>query len=845
MKFENNGSVTPLSDGQLNAEEGCSSITDSSGNLLFYTDGRTVWDRNHVRMPNGDFLAGTELFGDISSTQSGIIIPKPGSPNIYYIFTVDEPHHSNAAVYPNAYFGAYPNFADDGSVPTTDDGNNNGFNYSIVDLSITGSNGSIGDVISRNNHLVTYNPNPTGEEIKYKCSEKITAIKNETTNEYWVVTQFIDKFYAFKVTATGVITTPVVSTIGSNITLTGYRRNALGYLKASPNGERLAIAHHQNGTIAGGASSTTGSVLVYNFNDVTGLVTNEQVVLNTTIAPYGVEFSPDSNKLYATYRVNANPEMELSQFNLLAPNIEASKVVIYNSSNYLFALQLAINNKIYLATGYDFSLGVINNPNGSGLSCNYVDIGQPLSPGRKVKLGLPPFITSFFNVGIITSSVCVGTNASFNLNTPLTLTNVLWNFGDSTTSTATNPNHVYATAGTYTVTVTATSSAGTATNTREITIYPLPTLLSSTASLKQCDDNNDGFSSFNLNESKTLLVATSTGLTFSYYETALDAQNNNNVITNPTNYTNQIVSNDSVFVRVQNANGCFRVAQLNLNVSTTLIPASFQRIFTVCDDVVSGSTTDGISTFNFSSVTSEIQALYPSGQLLAITYYRNITDALAEVNSVTNTSNYSNLGFPNTQNIFVRVDSQLNNECLGLGHHITLNVERIPIVQPLVIRHCDDNQDGVYGFDTSTLQATLLNGLTGVSVTYINSSGTSVVMSNPFTSSSQTITAIVTNTTPTACSYSSTIQFIVDDLPEAFPINASLTSVCDDEIDPAMQNGVYPFDTSTFQSTILGSQTGMIVKYYDGVGNLLPSPLPNPLTSSSQTLLAEVTNTIN
>jgi gliding motility-associated-like protein len=118
-------------------------------------------------------------------------------------------------------------------------------------------------------------------------------------------------------------------------------------------------------------------------------------------------------------------------------------------------------------------------------------------------------------------------------------------------------------------------------------------------------------------------------------------------------------------------------------------------------------------------------------------------------------------------------------------------------------------------------------------------------MTNPYLTTSQTINATVSNTFGEQCDFTTTIQFIVDDLPEAFPIDATLTTTCDDEADPTLQNGIYPFDTSTFQSTILGSQTGMIVKYYDAFGNLLSTPLPNPFLSASQTLLVEVSNSVN
>lgn len=380
-----------------------------------------------------------------------------------------------------------------------------------------------------------------------------------------------------------------------------------------------------------------------------------------------------------------------------------------------------------------------------------------------------------------------------------------------------------------------------------IEVFSLP-LVNALVTLKQCDDNQDGFSAFNLEEAIPLVVTSPSGLTFSFFESAPEAQSNSNPIANATVYTNQIVNNDTVYIRVQNTNGCYRVVQLNLTVSTTQIPATFQqKIYTACDDVISGSNFDGIATFDFSSADGQIRALFPIGQQLNITYYRNLADALAEQNRINDISNYTNIGYPNSQNIYVRVDSQLNNECLGLGAHITLNVERIPIVQPQLLKHCDDNQDGVYPFNTTNLQNTLLNGLTNVIVTYKDQNGNVLPspLPNPFATVSQTISVTVTNNTTKACNYMSTIQFVVDDLPEVFPLSVSMTTVCDDESDPSLQNGLYSFDTSGFQSTILGSQTGMIVNYFDENNNALSSPLPNPFNSGTRNIRVEVINPLN
>lgn len=776
----NSGTPVALTNGQLVTDEGCATISNASGQLLFYTDGITVYNKNHVVMMNGN-----GLMGHPSSTQSATIVPKPGSNNLYYIFTTDNEHDPN------------------------------GFRYSIVDMNLDGGNGAV----TSDKNILVYTP----------TIENLGITKHGNGQDYWIITHGwnSNSFIAYQLTATGLNLTPVITNIGAIITGGPTDFVAAGTIKISPSGSKLAF------------TSVSDIAQLFNFNNITGVLSNEITLISEPGELYGAAFSPDESLLYIS-----NSFGKIHQFNLNATNIPSSKITIHNS-NIPGQMQVGPDNKIYVAFGSRFYLGVINNPNVIGMGCNFQMDGFYLG-GKKSKQGLPSFNQSFFFTPSITvNSNCVGEPSVFNFSTSQTVLSATWDFGDGTTSTAINLSHTYANAGTYNVSITIVTPFGTGTNTTPITIFPKPIIANTIISLKQCDDNNDGFSAFNLTEANELLVSSTIGLTFSYFETLTEAQSNSNPILNFTSYTNQNVSTDQVFIRVQNSNGCFSVVTLNLFVSTTLIPATFQIIKNECDDLASGSNSDGIATFDFSDATAQIQALYPTGQLLNITYYKNLADALAEQNAINNISNYSNIGYPNSQNIYVRVDSQINNECLGLGHHITLNVERIPIVQPQILKHCDDDQDGSFAFDTTNLQDTLLNGLTNVAVSYSDEMGNPIVMTNPFVSNTQTINVNVKNTYGKQCDYNITIQFIVDDLPQAFPIPTTLTSVCDDESNPALQNGSYPFDTSTFQSTILGGQTGMIVKYFDGSGNLMPSPLPNPFISNSQNITVEVINPLN
>lgn len=779
----NSGSPVALTNGQLVTDEGCATISNSSGQLLFYTDGITVYNNNHEVMLNG-----TGLMGHPSSTQSATIIPKPGSTNLYYIFTTDNEHDPN------------------------------GFRYSIVDMNLDGGNGAV----TSDKNVLVYTP----------TIENLGITKHGNGQDYWIITHGwnSNSFIAYQLTATGLNLTPIITNIGQVITGSPTDFVAAGTIKISPSGSKLAF------------TSVSDIAQLFNFNNITGVLSNEITLISEPGELYGAAFSPDEFLLYIS-----NSFGKIHQFNLNATDIPNSIITIYNSGGFPIPGQMQVgpDNKVYIAFSNRTKLGVINNPNVLGTGCNFILDGVDLV-GRKSKLGLPSFNQSFFFTPSITvNSYCVGEPSVFNFSTSQTVLSATWDFGDGTTSNSINPTHTYVNSGIYNVNISVVTPFGTGTNTTQITIFPKPTLTNIISSLKQCDDNNDGFSAFNLSEADELVVASTIGLTFSYFETLAEAQNNFNPIVNYTTYTNQAVSTDQVFVRVENANGCYRVATLNLIVSTTLIPTTFQIIKSECDDAASGSITDGITTFDFSDAIAQIQALYPAGQFLNITYYKNIADALAEQNAITNIANHSNIGYPNNQNIYVRVDSQLDNECLGLGHHITLNVERIPIVQPQIIKHCDDDQDGSFGFDTTNLQSTLLNGLTNVTVSYTDQMGNPITITNPFVSNTQTINVKVKNTFGKQCDYNSTIQFIVDDLPQAFPISTNLTTVCDDETNPINQNGIYAFDTSSFQNTILGTQTGMIVNYFDENGNTLSSPLPNPFISGTQNITVEVINPLN
>ena len=669
----NTNSVSPTSDASrtIDTNEGCSSISDFNGNLLFYTDGRNIWDKNHQLMPNADYFAGNGLFGDPSSTSSGLIVPRPGNPNNYYVFTVDEPHQNNAWAYPNQgpvdvdgnELSEYEELnGTGGAIPFSDDGFNNGLNYSLVDLTLNNGNG---DVVStqKNKHLLTYDPSDD-EQASFKCSEKITAVEHDDKQSYWIISHFLDIFYAFRVDASGVNTTPITTQISPLISLNGYRRNSIGYLKSSPDGKKLAICHNEQGNVQGqNPNNTTGSLWIYDFDDVTGIVSNPiNVISNSSV--YGTAFSTDSSKLYAS------AGNIVYQFDLDATDIPGSQTIIHQQSNFIGALQLAPNGKIYIAnTATTFALDVINNPDEQGLFCDYDLAGQLLATGTGVNLGLPPFIQSFFLAKIEVDNLCFGNATQFTIDSDESFDSIQWDFGDSSAFTSIiNPTHIYENPGNYTVSATLTSGTTIKTFSTTIEIIYLPTVISP-VTLSQCDEDgfNDGITIFNLNQIYDKVTNASPNRSLKFYKNRTDAELDASNNFNGDAYTN-LENLEKVYVQVTDSqSGCFNVAELILKVSSK---TAQNTLLESCD---SDGTEDGKFDFTLSDANDDILSGLPPSYTLS--YYESYQDALLENNplgaSYTNSTAYN-------QTIFARIEN--DNDCFGINQ-VELIVHELPQIE--------------------------------------------------------------------------------------------------------------------------------------------------------------------
>ncbi len=415
----------PLLDGNFDTWEGVATICDTKGQLLFYTEGTTVWNRNHERMPNG-----YGLLGHYSSTESGIIVPKPNDPNLYYLFTVDWEAHTN------------------------------GLRYSEIDMS---RDGGLGDVTYRKNIL-----------LQTPVPEKITAVLHQNQTDIWVIAHGWNNniFYAYLVTEAGINTVPVESAVGtSHIPLGGDNFNTLGYMRASPDGRKVALALME-----------TRIFEIYDFDNATGKLSNPVTIPTYFLFPYGVEFSPDGSKLYTSSGTG------IHQINLQAGN--ASEIIQSFTeigqapdSKYTFgALQLAPDGRIYIAHDQQEYLATIENPNASVASCDFQLQGFYLG-GKRSRLGLPNFIQSYFiPPEIQVSNNCLNSDTQFSIADPTGIISQTWEFGDfaspNNSSTELAPTHSYSAVGLYKITLTVTHAGGTAVFYRQVKINELPVIRS-------------------------------------------------------------------------------------------------------------------------------------------------------------------------------------------------------------------------------------------------------------------------------------------------------------------------------------------------------------------------------
>ena len=327
------GGTPVVLSGAMESQEGVASISNREGQLLFYTNGETVYTSGNTVMVNG-----TGLSSSGTSTQSVVIVPKPQS-NKYYLFTTDY------------------------------NGSPNGFEYSIVNMELQDGDG---EVETKNIKL-----------INSPLTEKVTACSHTSEDSYWVITHTSGDttYYTYKLSSAG-LTGPTTTSIGST------HNTARGYMKTSPDCSKLISLLYDEDIIDIFDFDATGGTLS-NFLTITGMTFD--------VGPYGLEFSSDSSKFY----VSEGAGEKVYQYDLTytsSTEMLNNVIEVANISGSSFgALQMAPDERIYLADYDNTNLHIIHRPNGLGVQCNFEENGITLTSstitGTSSNWGLPNTIT--------------------------------------------------------------------------------------------------------------------------------------------------------------------------------------------------------------------------------------------------------------------------------------------------------------------------------------------------------------------------------------------------------------------------------------------------------------------
>ncbi|MFM7021725.1 MAG: gliding motility-associated C-terminal domain-containing protein [Flavobacteriales bacterium] len=396
----NSGNPLSKSGSAMFSTEGSASIADCNGNLLFYTNGSSVWNKNNQQMSNGFGLKGDDF-----STQSALIVKRPNSSTIYYIFTASDEE---------------------------------GLNYSTVNMA---ANGGLGDVSSKNILLTSGG------------TQKITVTRHANGQDAWVISHENnnDRFNAFLVTASGVSSSAVISYSGPSHT------SGHGDIKISPKGDKILTA-----------VEFMDLITLSDFNNATGVVSNTYSS-NKFPQPHGCEFSASGNFAYvssACFFGSNCTNAGISQLNMsmATPSlIWSTSQKISGSSRAWGSMRRHTNGVIYCTDDESSYLGAIKNPDVLGTGTNYnhnaVYIGS-----KKAGWELPNdvLVSSAVVPGSIsitaTPGLCPEDSYTFNILSAQSVVSASWDFGDpasgfSNFSSQINPAHKFSAPGNYTVSV--------------------------------------------------------------------------------------------------------------------------------------------------------------------------------------------------------------------------------------------------------------------------------------------------------------------------------------------------------------------------------------------------------
>lgn len=286
----------------------------------------------------------------------------------------------------------------------------------------------------------------------------------------------------------------------------------------------------------------------------------------------------------------------------------------------------------------------------------------------------------------------------------------------------------------------------------DLIVNPLPSI-ATVKDLNVCDDNNDGYSTFHLNQVNSNIVGSQTNLKVEFYH-----QNGAIILDSALGSVINLIKNEEIItVKVKNLDtNCISETTFKLIVNSLPIANSLNKI-TGCDD-----NNDGISEF---FDTSNVESLVLGNQTgMEITYFDTNGNQLPSPlpNPYTNTVS-------NQETITVRVSKPQTN-CYA-ETFLNLATSTKPLInQPQPLYACDEG-NGFSHFDTSIIESQIIGNQTGLLLSYSDENGNKLPSPLPINYKntvawSQTIHVKVENQFNPLCFSETSFKLIVNELPK-------------------------------------------------------------------------------
>ncbi len=343
-------------------------MSDSNGNILFYSNGIYIANGSNLTVANGDSLN----YGYVAYYFDG---PSVGEESPQAIIALPNSYH------PNQYYLVH-SFID--SIPGTGGGQIYCAKIlnTLVDMN---ANGGLGQVIYKNQPV-----------INAECNFCLTAVKHGNGRDWWMAIHKLvsDCYYMVLIDSTGPHVTDSICLSPVDPTGDG------GPVCFSPDGSKFIYFTPYTG------------LSVYDFDRCTGVLNKLQYIPAATLIDsgyidLGVSVSPNSRYLYVS-TLGRIYQMDLWSDTLLntIDTVGVFDGAHYGVANWNYAefsySQLAPDGKIYIrGPGALPVYHVINNPDERGTACNFA---QHSVYFRSYVDGIPNYPN--YRLGSLTQSQC-------------------------------------------------------------------------------------------------------------------------------------------------------------------------------------------------------------------------------------------------------------------------------------------------------------------------------------------------------------------------------------------------------------------------------------------------------